>query len=146
MIAYFDTSLLIGRYIPQDNGTRFAIEAAEQCETIIVSDFTILEAKNALRAACFRKEISSEELDMALEALQDDVSNGALNLIQLDANVVFQVTDQIAHSIIPAQEGRTLDLLHLGYAVMLEVEHFATADKRQASCAESQGLNVLLIS
>ncbi len=146
MIAYFDTSLIVGRYIPQENGTRFAIEASEQCETILVSEFTVLEAKNALRAACFRKEISSEELTMALEALQDDLSNSNLTLIELDANLVFQVTDQIAHSVIPAQGGRTLDLLHLGYAMLLEVDHFATADKRQAACAESQGLEVLLIT
>ena len=146
MIAYFDTSLLVGRYIYQKSGSRFAIEAAEKCEEILVSDFTLLETKNALRAACFRKEINAEELSMAMEALDDDLSIGALLAVDLDANQVLNTTDLIAEKIIPALGGRTLDLMHLAYASILKSPTFATADKRQAKCAEKLGFEVLLIS
>lgn len=146
MIAYVDTSLLVGRYITQENGSRFAIEVAEKCEHILVSEFTVLEAKNALRAAAFRKEITKAELSEALAALEDDLQNGELTLIELDANIALTVTDHIASQVIDELGGRTLDLIHIAYATMIDVEYFATADKRQAICAEAQGLETLLIS
>ena len=144
MIAYFDTSLLVGRYIAQEIGTVFAIQADEKYEEIVVSPLTILEAKNALRAACYRKEISESELETALSELEAEIEQGSLILYNEEG--IFPTTDLISHEVIPSIGGRTLDTMHLAYAKLFSMKTFATADKRQAKAAEALGFQVDLVS
>jgi predicted nucleic acid-binding protein len=142
MIAYFDTSLLVGRYIAQPISSMKAIQASEEVSQIIVSDFSLLELRNAVRATCFRKEISKTELASALLAIEEDVSAGILMMTEITWPELIQTANEMAAELIVACGGRTLDLLHLAITRLASVNHFYTADQRQANCAEMVGLKV----
>ncbi len=142
MIAYFDTSLLVGRYIAQPVSSAKAIAASEEAEQIIVSEFTLFELRNALRAACFRKEISTTQLANALLAVEEDAHSEVLMQVSMDWPDLISVAEEIAGNLIASKGGRTLDILHLAIAYLSDIKHFYTADQRQASCAEMMKFKV----
>ncbi len=144
MVAYFDTSLLVGRYVQQEASTSRAYEASRCTDRIIVSDFGLLEASTALRQLAFRKELEIGQLNDVLAMLEADIDAGELTKVVHDWPSTIAKTDAISGYVVPEEGGRTLDLIHLAIAVSSGVSDFFTADKRQAECAKLIGLQAKL--
>ncbi len=142
MLAYADTSLLVSLY-GQDANSAPAQQLAAACKTPLA--FTPLlrhEARNAVRLAVFRKEITALERQTVLAAIQADVESGALVETALAWADVYAQAETLSAAHTEHLGTRGADVLHVAAALALEVKEFYTFDTRQKALATAAGLKV----
>ena len=103
----------------------------------------LLEAEivNAFYLRIFRKESGEKQIRTSLDLFGKDVRAGVFELKSF-SNDIFRQASQISARRTAKFGTRTLDLLHVASAVVLETEKFATFDKKQAQLARAEGLVV----
>jgi hypothetical protein len=142
---YFDSGLLVKLY---------HLEAVSEVVARLVSEQPFLplpflaemEIRNALRVLYGRGQIRAEILNKALGALDDDITSRRLIRVTPNPMEIQESAETLSDFYSSMTLCRTLDLLHVSHAWVLEAVQFHTGDKTQALLAEKSGLNVNLIS
>ena len=141
MKAYADTSFLISLYTPDVHSTAAATRMARAKTILFLTPFGEAELTNALELRLFRREIDRAEAKAALVAFEQDVRNGVFSL-QPMAAAVCQRAKQLSRKHTAALGVRTLDVLHVAAALVLQAEAFYTFDTQQGKLAQAEGLRV----
>ena len=112
-----------------------------------------LEVRNAiLHRAFFQRHSQSQperqraarDRDAALGRLEAYSRRKAFIEVQPEWDAVFAIARELSDKYTERFGPRTIDILHVANALVLEAEHFLTTDVRQSDLAIAEGLNVTL--
>ena len=141
MSAYADTSFLASLYVLDANSALAAARMKRAKLPLLISPFGELELINAVALRLFRKELSASKVKDAHALIRKDLEDGILMVNALPAST-FDRAKQIARRQTPRLGTRTLDVLHVASALVLQAHTFYTFDTRQAKLAAAEGLLV----
>ena len=141
MSAYADTSLLVSLYVLDVNSARAAARMKSARLPLFLTPFGEIEMTNALHLRQFRKEVDPSTVRTAHALFRQDIERGVFDLKPL-SSAVFDRGRQLAEKHTPHLGTRTLDVLHVASALVLQADQFYTFDKNQAKLARLEGLTV----
>jgi len=142
VVAYADTSFLVSLYSQDANSTAAQELAGALKAPLAFTPLHRLEARNAIRLAVFRHEITPAECREVLAIIDANIKAGAL----LEFPVAWAEACAEAEALSAAHTDklgtRALDLLHVAAAAVLGVKDFFTFDIRQKALAVKAGMKV----
>ncbi len=142
MSTYLDTGVLIKLYCAEPDSMK-AIRVVTRCAVpLILTGFQQLESANALRLKVFRKELRERQRQTAMQRMAEDVAAGVLVPTACDIDEILRISETLSSQWTHGVGCRTLDILHVATAKVLQVRDFVTSDQRQATLAEHAGLHV----
>jgi predicted nucleic acid-binding protein len=141
--AYADTSFLVSLYILDANSERAAAQFKRATLPILLTSFGELELANALFLRVFRKELAASKVRVAHALARKDIADGVFQWKPISGDM-FEKAKQISQRRTPRLGTRTLDVLHVASALVLEADFFYTFDRSQAKLASAEGLRVNL--
>jgi predicted nucleic acid-binding protein len=139
--AYADTSFLASLYVLDGNSALAAARMTRAQLPLLLTPLGELELTNAVSLRLFRKELSASQVKAALTLIRNDLQDGVLMVNALTASA-FERAKQIARRQTPRLGTRTLDVLHVASALVLQADTFYSFDARQAKLAAAEGLLV----
>jgi predicted nucleic acid-binding protein len=139
--AYADTSFLASLYVLDGNSALAAARMKRAQLPLVITPFGELELTNAVALRLFRKELSASQMKGAHALIRKDLEDGVLMVNALPAKV-FERAKQLARRLTPRLGTRTLDVLHVASALVLQVNTFYSFDARQVKLAAAEGLLV----
>ncbi len=138
---YADTSFLVSLYVLDVNSARAAAQMRHAKLPILFTAFGELELANAISLRLFRRELLPSKVKAAYTLVRKDIEDGVLLLKPLAA-AVYERAKQIARRRTPQLGTRTLDVLHVASALVLQADDFYTFDHSQERLAKAEGLAV----
>jgi predicted nucleic acid-binding protein len=141
LTAYADTSFLVSLYVLDANSAPAAAQMKRAKLPILLTAFGELELTNAISLRLFRRELLPSRAKAARALIREDVKAGVFLLSPLGA-AIYERAKQIARRQTPRLGTRTLDVLHVASALVLQADTFYTFDRSQKKLAESEGLTV----
>jgi predicted nucleic acid-binding protein len=139
--AYADTSFLASLYVQDGNSALAAAHMKRAKLPLLLTPLGEVELTNAVSLRLFRKELSASKVKAALTLIRKDIEECVLTANMLPASA-FERAKQIARRQTPRLGTRTLDVLHVASALVLQAETFYTFDARQRILALAEGLLV----
>ena len=143
-MIYLDTSAFIKLYLKEEGSAAVHQAVVSQQYPLPVWSVLELEVYNALRFKVFLEELTAEDVDRLLETYAARKRSGQYHTPYLDP-VALHGSALDLTSRTPTIGCRSLDILHVAAALLLEVDLFLTGDRRQADLGEEAGLAVRLI-
>jgi predicted nucleic acid-binding protein len=138
--AYADTSFLVSLYTFDANSATAAAHMRKAPDTLLVTPFGELELTNAIELRVFRRELTAARAKTALAAFESDMRGSVLTAAPLPA-AVYQKARQLSRHHTAGIGARTLDMMHVAAALVLEASALYTFDRRQRDLAKAEGLS-----
>ena len=142
MVAYADTSFLVSLYGQDANSAPAKAIAATLKEPLAFAPLLRHEARNAVRLAVFRKEITPDECQAVLAAIEADTKTGALVVTPVAWAEVYAEAESLSAAHTETLGMRASDVLHVAAAAALGAKAFYTFDTRQKALARKAGMKV----
>lgn len=139
MRVYADTSFLVSLYSPDVHSARAAAQMARLRGAMLLTPLGELELSNALELRVFRKEATATEIRHAQAKFEEHARGGVFQLEALPPTV-YERARQITRRRTAILGVRTLDILHVASALLLQAERFWTFDQRQSELAKAEGM------
>jgi predicted nucleic acid-binding protein len=143
MNAFADTGFLISLYVSETTSASAAAVMSSSNEPLPVTPLIDLEFRTALYLNVFRGKITESERAAAWQAFQEDLATFAFVKIDLDSRAAFAEAAHLSDRFVPAHGARTLDLLQVASALVLQCSTLLSFDRRQRAIALAAGLKVL---
>ena len=144
-MRYLDTSSLVALYYPEAKSARLEAHLRSRRSRLPLTWLHELELTTSLHLKIFRGEGTEANVAATLSAVRADVEAGAFFRPQIAWAPVFDGALRLS-AVYSRQLGtRTLDLLHVAAASLLEAGEFITSDRRQSDLAKREGLKVVLL-
>lgn len=140
MKVYADTSFLVSLYY-LDAHSAEAARRVNPGPELFLTPLAELELANALQLRVFRGEASAAEIHAARKELDGDIRAGVFSAVQMPVEA-YELARRISTKRTAALGGRTLDILHVACAKLLQTDKFWTFDVRQAELARAEGLRL----
>lgn len=142
MTSYADSGFIVSLYKQETTSQEASAAFQRTTLPVLFSALTHLEVRNALRLAVFRGEISEEERASKWQRFQEDLSNGLYAVMPIPATALHERAGELADKYSATEGTRSLDLLHVAAAQLLEAGELLSFDTRQRKVAVSEGLKV----
>ena len=143
MSIYLDSSALIKLYVPEAESISVQNYLSGVRGPLWFSQLHELELKNGLQLKLFRKETVRRPVGEALKLINSDLSSGILVRPPLNWPEVFECAVSLANRYSASNGCRSLDLLHVASAILLQTTAFLTFDTRQAVAAAKAGVQLV---
>jgi hypothetical protein len=142
MVAFADTGFLASLYLKES--TSVAALAAIQSDPAILpyTPLVALELRNSLNRAVLHRRITMAQRDALWQDVEMDIAGGFLVPTPVASGQLYDKARQLSDRHTPALGTRSLDLLHIAAALVLESKIFFSFDDRQRKAAASEGLKV----
>jgi predicted nucleic acid-binding protein len=140
-LIYLDTSAFIKLYLNEEGSAEVQRLVIAQHDPLPVWHLLELEFYNALRFKVFLLDISTEEADRLISNFLDRKRSAHYHTPYLDPITLHEMALQMTLRT-PVIGCRSLDILHVAAARLIQVERFITADRRQATLAKNEGLSI----
>jgi len=155
MRAYADTSFVVAPLAPA-SGTGEAVDAYRRLRKppLFFTRFHEAEVMNALRLRTFiegrerkpaQRATVRREQSAALSRLKHYHTVGVLRRAAVEWDAVLERVMELSEVHTERVGCRTLDVIHVATALLMESEVFLTGDARQARVAEAEGLKVVKV-
>jgi PIN domain-containing protein len=108
---------------------------------VVITPLGELELGNAISLRLFRKELVPSKVKAALALVAKDIADGVLLVKPLPAGV-FERAKQISRRRTPRLGTRTVDILYVASALLMQADTFFTFDRSQGKLAAAEGLVV----
>jgi predicted nucleic acid-binding protein len=141
--TYVDPSALRSTYVHDDRSARFCAWRNRLGGALPITRFARAEVVNSIELAVHRRFIDHDTARAAIGDLDADIREGRLSLVDALWRRTLDLAAELSARHTARLGTRTLDVLHVATAVVLEVKYFVTYDKRQASLAKATGLRLL---
>ncbi len=145
-MTYLDTSSLVALYYPEANTARLEAYLRRRRTSLPITWLHELEFTNSLHLKIFRRDGTSDAVENTLALLLADTRAGILFRASLSWPSVFERAVRLANTYSARRGTRTLDLLHISAAGLLNATEFVTSDRRQSEVARQEGLKVVLLT
>ncbi len=142
MKVYADTSFLLSLYLEDDHSPKATALMQSLKGPLPLTPLHRLELRNAIRLAVFRGQVSRLQRDGALQNVEEDLEDGILLQTSMDWTHVLREAERLGAGHTESLGNRSLDILHVASALVLEATHLLTFDDRQRKLAEELGLKV----
>ncbi len=143
MNAYADTGFIVTLYKEESTSARASALMARLTSPLRLSLLGELEFRNALHLAVFRGELTPRLATLKKRLFQEDLANGIFALMPVPASAFFAKASELADRHSMRLGTRSLDLMHVAAALLLETDTFFSFDERQRKAAKAEGLKVL---
>lgn len=140
--AYPDSSFVVSLVCRDTNSNEAANYMARAAQTLVFTPLHRIEARNALRNAAGRGEITPSEQRAAFRQIDDDLRDGMLVHMPVAWTDVFRRADELSEKHAATEGQRTIDLLHVALALESGAKIFLSFDVRQRNLAKAAGLKV----
>jgi PIN domain len=142
MLVFADTGFIGSLYLQES--TSAAARAAIQSEPAVLpyTPLVALELRNAFNRAVQRGRITTAQRDAIWQDVETDIAGGFLMPTPVASGQLHDKARQLSDRHTPALGTRTLDLLHVAAALLLESKIFFSFDDRQRKAAAGEGLKV----
>ena len=142
MVAFADTGFIASLYLKESTSAsaRAAIQAAPV--VLPLTPLAMLELRNAFNRAVQRRRITAAERDALWQDVEADIASGFLAPTPVASDELHTKARQLSDRHTPTLGTRSLDLLHIAAALVLEAREFFSFDDRQRKAAASEGLKV----
>ena len=111
-------------------------------EPLLFTPLHRIEARNALRNAAARGLITESDRRGAFRQMDEDLRDGLLVLTPVEWTDVFRRADELSEKHTASDGQRTIDLLHVAFALECGAKLFLSFDNRQRRLAKAAGLKV----
>ena len=145
MKLYIDTSVLVKLYYPEPESERLEAWLRANRVEILLTPFHRLEMSNAFALKVHRGEATEEAYRGVIDAIREDLASNVLRAIQPDFARVLVEATALAEGQTPKLGTRSLDIVHVATARVLECASFLSADTRQLDLAGVAGLRAITI-
>ncbi len=145
MKTYFDSSALVAVYVTERFSPR-AREAARQAGQLPFMGLHELEVRNTFRLLHGRRLIDAHAARLLAAHVEEDVQAGRLVRVSVDFLALFVRSCELSERHASRLLCRSLDILHVACALLLECERLVSGDGRQLRLARAQGLKALDIT
>lgn len=140
--AYIDTGLLVKLYTAEINSPQAVAIVSQFPAPLPLTAWQELELRTALRCRAFRGEITGIMLRAAMRALDSDILTGRWERPACDPYDVHREAERLSEKYAVILGCRTLDVLHVAAALVINAKPFVTFDARQGALAARAGLSV----
>ena len=141
--TYVDPSALRRQYVHDERSRAFCAWRARLGGALPITRHGRAELVNSVCLAEFRREVGQADARGILADLDADIEGGRLALVDVPWRRMLDQALRLTQTYTPTLGTRTLDVLHVASAQVLECRDFVTYDARQAALAEAVGLRVL---
>lgn len=143
MRPYFDSGIITKWYVPEPN-TAAALALRQRFDPPIwLTSLHRIELTAAWRLKVFRKEVAAFTITGVLADFHADVAQGIFVKPTVSEDEVARLAEDLADRYCALLGTRSLDILHVAWALAAESTHFVTGDERQARLAEAVRLPVI---
>ncbi len=142
MVAFADTGFVASLYLKESTSAqaRAAIQAAPV--VLPLTPLAMLELRNAFNRSVQRQRITAAQRDALWQDVEADIASGFLVPTPVASDELHRKARQLSDRHTPTLGTRSLDLLHVAAALVLEAKVFFSFDDRQRKAAASEGLKV----
>ena len=138
-LAYFDTSLLVKRYVPESGSDELETYLCGQQPRLMVSELSRLELTSTLQRKMRERVLTLALFNAMQHQADEDLLSGAIELAALEGQVISKGLILMRTL---KQTVATLDAIHLATALVHNADLFLTNDKQLARAALEAGLQV----
>ena len=142
MDAYFDSAIIVKLYVREATSPDAIRLVRAYAAPYVLTQWQALEVKNAIRLKAFRTEITPAEMSRSIAAFEQDIATGRWQRPVYTVAAVEQRAEELSAGHSATLGCRTLDIIHVAAALVLEAKEFVTFDTRQAALAKQAGLTV----
>ncbi len=142
MITYADTGFVVSLYKVESTSARAAAVMQGLTGPVWLSPLVELELRNAIQLAVFRKEIGADEASLKWKLFREDAGKGVFAIRSVPLLAWFALAGELSDRHSASLGTRSLDLMHVGAAMLLEATAFLSFDDRQRKAAAMEGLEV----
>jgi hypothetical protein len=140
--VYADASFLFSLYAIDAHSLSAVKLLARVKPPLVLSELTQIEFVNAISLGVHRRQLSTDEAEELDRIFKQDIKSGILSVRELGPTECAKAAE-LSRKHTPALGVRTLDVLHVAYALTLGAKAFLTFDQRQAKLARAVGLRTL---
>lgn len=139
---YADTGFIISLYLEELTSQRAREAMASLKEPLVLTPLLRLEMRNAFNYAVNRQRITAAQRNEHLAAIEEDIAHGVFVAVVPSGGDWYREAALLSDRYTPALATRSLDLLHVAAAVLLDAKVFYSFDERQRKAAAGEGLKV----
>jgi predicted nucleic acid-binding protein len=141
--TYVDPSALRRLYVHDDRSRAFCAWRSRLGGSLPLTLHGRAELVNSIALAVFRGDIPAEAGQGALADVEGDLAAHRLVLVDLLWRRALKQAADLSQEHTPKLGTRTLDVLHVSTALVLECRNFVTYDDRQAALARAVKLRLI---
>lgn len=140
--AYPDSSFLVSLVCNDSNSAEASAYMGRTAEPLLFTPLHRIEARNALRNAAARGLITESNRRGAFRQMDEDLRDGLLVQTPVEWTDVLRRAEELSKKHAATDGQRTIDLLHVAFALECGAKIFLSFDHRQRSLAKAAGLKV----
>lgn len=140
-MVYADASFLVSLYIPDNNSSRAKVAVASISEAIPFTALHALEVRNAFELGVFRQHFNQAAAQKAWSDLQIDLQSRRLIHGAVNWPTAFRFARWVSRRKTATLGVRSMDILHVACARLLNSTEFFSFDMRQRTLAATLGMH-----
>lgn len=142
MVAFADTGFLASLYLQESTSKAADAALGAKRVPLPLTPLAVLELRNAFNRAVQRQRITAAQRDALWQDVEADIASGFLIPTPVASDQLHHKARQLSDRCTPTLGTRSLDLLHVAAALVLQAKVFFSFDDRQRKAAASEGLKV----
>jgi hypothetical protein len=142
MVAYADTGFLVSLYLAETTSQAADAALGPSRQPLPVIPLGMLEMRNAFNLAVKWQRITPAERDALWQDVEADLASGFLVPTTVAAADLHAKARELSDRYSPTVGTRSLDLLHVAAAMLLQADTFFSFDERQRQAAKGEGMAV----
>ena len=142
MNAYANTGFVVSLYKAETTSAAAAATMARLQAPVWLSPLGELELHNAFQLAVFCGEIDTTSALRKKQLFAEDLAKGIFAILPVPAATLYQKAIELAERHSATLGTRSLDLMHVVAALILQAHRFLSFDERQRKVAKKEGMKV----
>ena len=142
MVVFADTSFIASLYLEEPTSQAADAALGNRRDSLPLTPLATLELRNAFNRAVQRQRITPAQRDALWQDVEADIVNGFLVPTPVASDELHNKARQLSDRYTPTLGTRSLDLLHVAAALVLQAREFFSFDDRQRKAAANEGLKV----
>lgn len=134
MRVFFDTSAFVKKYV-EEPGTEKVLEICDQAEQLVLCVICLPELISTLSRLVRERKLTGGDYHKLRDLIFSEIEDA--EICYLTPEVVTQTIRCLENNVL-----RAMDALHLGCALVVEVDLFVSSDQQQIEAARKEGLKV----
>jgi hypothetical protein len=142
MVVFADTGFIASLYLEESTSRAADAALGNQRGPLPLTPLVALELRNAFNRAVQRGRITMAQRDALWQDVEADIAGGFLVPTPVASGPLHDKARQLSDRHTPAIGTRTLDLLHVAAALVLEAKIFFSFDDKQRKAAAIEGMKI----
>lgn len=142
MSAYADTAFIVSLFLLETTSSAARRAVLRLNGPLPLTSLAMLELQNTFNLAIARNRITPADRDALWRQFETQIRTGFFAETAIPATELHEEARRLSDRYTPTVATRTLDLLHVGAAILLGAREFYSFDERQRRAAAGEGLRL----